>query len=368
MLTESGDYAIWTDVVAATEASGGPASIFVSVTDGNKSWDCFLEERDIPLPRRTQGWTYHVSVLLSALRMDKIDGSGASSEFTLEQGSLMLTVTERIQGTTLRSLLLKRSLAETSDAKASMRNVLLSSAKLLAANKFEILRLQDKVTTFSRSVSQLQQNLDDVAEIQDGLQTEMMRNMCIVLNSKSSEIRFLRSTLSIGDHNRDLGVATNSEVTSLVTEPLRASPLKRKREHTKPKKREAAATGREIIAAVTYAEEIDTDTEICNPSVSFPMKIILSQAEDCSSTGCGQRTTPDSIISVILDNNIDITPASIINITSDSTIVTNPDITVNSVNNLPNEPKQSAIGQNKKRNRKLDDSSDESEPEEVTLS
>ena len=362
MLTESGDYVIWTGVVAAAEDSGGPASIFVSVTNGHKSWDCFLEERDIPLPRRTQGWTHHVAILLSALRMEKVDGSEATSELTLEQDSLMLTVTERIHGTTLRSLLLKRSLAETSDAEGSVKNILRSSAKILAANNDEIRRLQDKVATFSRSVSQLQQNLDDVAEIQDGLQTEMMRNMCIILNSKSSEIRFLRSELSTGVHSRDLGTTKNLEVTSRVAEPIRTTPLKPKKAPSKPRKKETAAAERVKATAVTYVEEIDTDTDACNPAVSLPAKTTLSKAEDCSSKSSGKGASTDSIISITLESNIDITSESTNNVTSDSTTMTKADITVDCVDNvLPKESKQSVIGTKKKKKRKLDDSSDESE-------
>ena len=188
MLARSGDYSIWSE---RTTGSVEDDVVNVLITDGQTTWDAVIGENDLPPARKSQKWTHLLPILISILRAEECNGFDYSLEFHIQQSQLVLTATEQIEGTTLRSLFIKRSLPQAIDQKESMNKILSLSAGTIGKFRSDIKFLNENRAVLLDSINDLQRDLSQVVTYKDDLQTEMLRNMCLLLNSRSNRIRQL---------------------------------------------------------------------------------------------------------------------------------------------------------------------------------
>lgn len=190
MLARIENYSIWSDTAISVE---GNTIINIQITDGEICWETVLEEKNLPPSRKNQNWAENVPLFLSILRRETINDY--ELQLDVPSTDLALTITENIKGTSLRSLVLKLALPRMDDIKASINRILFRSSETIIKYRNDAKRVQETETEYVNTINQLGNDLNEIVDYKEKLQTEMLRAMCVLLNSKSSEIRLLRSRL-----------------------------------------------------------------------------------------------------------------------------------------------------------------------------
>ena len=353
MLARSGDFSIWSE---QTTDSVEDDVVNVLITDGQISWEAVIAETDLPPARKAQKWIHLLPILISILRNEECNGIDYSLEFHVQKDQLLLTITEQIEGTTLRSLFLKRAVPQVIDQKESMNKILSLSAGTISKYKSGIKFLDANRSVLLDSINNLQQDLNQVVTYKDDLQTGMLRNMCLLLNSRSNRIRQLESTIqshnsiAVNDHHNNVEEALSSALKSSKEETFSsitklsavASAPKR---NTRKKIQQAAVSDSTALHSIT-----DSSNDFDEPQIqSVPDPI--SNNND-RSTGGGSSSSSSSAMSI--DDG-----------TTNSTALIHFPATAESKLNTRQKKVDNSELSRKHRKRKLCDSSDESGAEET---
>lgn len=200
MLARYENYSIWSDTAVTVDSK---TIINILITDGEISWESTLEESNLPLSRRNQNWAESVPTFLSILRRENVIDYLLQLDVPCTE--LALTITENIKGTSLRSLVLKLALPRSENLKETMNKILIRSSETIIKYRDDIKRVKETESEYVNTINALGHDLNEAVDYKEELQTEMLRAMCVLLNSKSSEIRQLRSKLDDRELDKEIG-------------------------------------------------------------------------------------------------------------------------------------------------------------------
>lgn len=185
--------------------------ISMIVSNGLLVWECNkVTCTNIPPARKSQKWSVYLPLLLSVLRGTKDVDITYNYKFDIEISSLTFTITEPMKGG--ESLFFMLELQLSKNQEISMRNLLVLSAKTMAKYSDEITQEYRKNSKLKETIGMLESRLAKIADDKDILQNDMMRKMCVLLNSRSSEIRRLRAIQGSDESDLD---SMNSERVAL---------------------------------------------------------------------------------------------------------------------------------------------------------
>jgi hypothetical protein len=267
MLAKCGDYSIWSDTAVSVV---GNTIINILVTDGENSWESMLEESNLPLSRKNQNWAESVPTFLSILRRENV--IDYQLQLDIPCSDLELTITENIKGTSLRSLVLKLALPRSENFKKSVNTILSRSSETIIKYRDDVKRVKETESEFINTINVLGHDLNEAVSYKEELQTEMLRAMCILLNSKSSEIRQLRAKLDEIELEKDNGSnALNEEADS--EPPVSAVKLSDTRAVPQPKKAKVPAArpstkSKRIAALIAPICSFESETNLECESVA----------------------------------------------------------------------------------------------------
>lgn len=198
MLARYENYTIWSDTAVSVD---GNTMISILVTDGEISWETMLKESNLPASRKNQNWAENVPTFLSILRRECVIDYQLQLDNSCTE--LVLTITENIKGTSLRSLVLKLALPRSENLKEAINTILIRSSETISKYRDDIKRVKETESEYINTINLLGHDLSEAVDYKEELQTEMLRAMCVILNSKSSEIRQLRSKLDDRELEKD---------------------------------------------------------------------------------------------------------------------------------------------------------------------
>jgi hypothetical protein len=248
----------------------GSTIINILVTDGEISWESLLEESNLPLSRKNQNWAESVPTFLSILRRENV--IDYQLQLDIPCSDLVLTITENIKGTSLRSLVLKLVLPRSENLKKAINTILSRSSETMIKYRDDIKRVKETESEFINTINVLDHDLNEAVNYKEELQTEILRAMCVLLNSKSSEIRQLRSKLDERELEKDNG--SNDSNAEADSEPLvSAVNLSDTRAVPQPKKAKVPAAkpgskSKRIATVITPISSIEIEPKLECESVA----------------------------------------------------------------------------------------------------
>ena len=354
MISKCGFHSIWSDLITETE---GNETIRILVTDGEVIWESSVVQGEMPPARRSQKWLDYLSLLLSVLRSENIVGVDYSHDFEVEGTHLTLSITEHIGGSNLKSLILRKILQQCADTKEAMNKLLGFVAGAMKKKEDDIKVLHDVESKLNLSIGHLTRDLNSLVDDKERLQTEMLRKMCLLLNSKSSEILYLRSKISNEDSNNESDICSSAKDSKIEVVKPHSPKKSSKANKMTMSSSSLPSSSRHVVADI--AEKISEFDELKVSHQNEVIELIDHNEQESSAIKSTDKCSESIKASLMLKSQND--PCS--NNTDDntSTIGGGDGNTDNSTNLLNVGPRS------KRKRRKLCDSSDDSDNEQTPL-
>ena len=360
MISKYGDFSIWSDKIIDPNSD---ETISISVTDGEKVWESNVDQRDMPPARRSQKWAEFVPLVLSALRSGNLACTHYIHDFDIQGTDMILSITEHISGASLKSLMLRKTLQESTDSKRAISNFLGRAARAMTKYSDDIKVLQDIESNLTLSIGHLTHDLNNLVNSKEELQTEMLRKMCLLLNSKSREILHLRSKIpDIDANNESDGSNSANDSDKNVISPVKSM------KSTKLKK---------PAKFLRLSSPSTSSSSPSSSSLQHVAKIIAARKKYFDESKVSRDAADICLIDDVEDEPVikvlteEITPTPIPENNYGSCYIKEKNDTTSTVEHSPNTDKsKTSLDESqriKKKKRKLCESSDDSDDEQTPL-
>ena len=350
MISKCGDYSIWCDLITDSE---GNETIRILVTDGERIWDSTVVQGEMPPARRSQKWVDYLSLLLSVLRSENMVGIDYSHDFEVEGTHLTLSIIEHVGGANLKSLLIRKIMQQCVDSKGAMNKLLGFVAGAMKKKEDDIKLLHDTESKLTLSMGHLTRDLNNLIDDKERIETDMLRKMCLLLNSKSSEILYLRSKISKEDSNNESDVCSSAKM--IVAKPVTLSESSKVNKRAKSSS-SSPSPSRHVVTDI--AEKISDFDELKVPLHSTNMTLIDCNQQESSAMKSRDKCTDSTEPLLVLKCRNEPCSSNTDQNTSTNVGYGNADNTINLLNEGP---------RTKKKKRKLCESSDDSDNEQTPL-
>ena len=220
MLVKIGCYTVWSEIIQNVKCLNGVVdensntesfTINIQVTDGHKCWILKGISYTHVSNQRQLPWSELQRLIIDALTLKDVRLAVVLKPAVGDSGSLNLKITEDQNG--LKFVVLLVDLLLCTDNIGGINDMFDLAAEYMKKQSEEILRVKLSESLIKLSMQNLQNDLDTFVKGKDDLRTELMRDMCVLLNLKGQEISRLRALLDHQDDGNE-GLSDNESIHS----------------------------------------------------------------------------------------------------------------------------------------------------------